>query len=241
MALTRTQRSATTSSGVAQTAAFESATFTPANDSLLVAIGLAVEESDSGMEGTDLTVSDSLGTLTWTSRAATVTSPLWSYGIRIWTAPVTTGASMTVSVDCGARSIQYYRLEVFDYTSNAGSVGTGASAIGSSAVGNGADSITLSAAPALASEVIAAVMTLNSAGTGSIDPAAGWTELNDVTAPNWSTFQTQARTGSTSTTVGWDDLLNGGTPFGGSVMAALEITEVGGGGGRRAMTLLGVG
>lgn len=73
-----------------------SGSFTPANDSLLV---LCVE-GDTALN-TALTVTVSGGSLTWTlrARADEATVPAGNGGhASIWTAPVTTGASMTITV-----------------------------------------------------------------------------------------------------------------------------------------------
>lgn len=227
MALTRTQRIASTSAATFGTGAYTSGSFTPSNNSLLVVVAFGITTTDGGMRGTDLTISDSVG-LTWTSQAATTASPAWSYGIRIWTAPVTTGTSMTVSVDCGAFSMEFYRLEVFDYTSDSGSPAAGGNAIGSDADGDGAASITLSATPASASHVIGACITGLGGASGTITSGSGFTEINEAVLTSWAVTETETRTGSTSTTVDWVDVLATGTGFGGSALAAFEIAEVSG-------------
>lgn len=244
MALTRTARIASTSGAGHGAGAYTSAAFTPSNNSLLVVIGMGITTTDGGFRGTDLTVTDSVG-LTWTSRAATTASPNWSYGVRIWTAPVTTGASMTVSIDAGAFSMEYYRLVIVDYTSTTTSAeATTNSIVGSDADGDGAATITLPSAPASASEVIAAAATaVTSGATGTVTVGTGWTELNDAYASGWMIFQTQTRTGSTSASVTWDDLCVTATPAG-AALAAYEIAEAsagGGGGVSFRLSLLGVG
>lgn len=228
---TRTSRIASSSAETFGTGAYTSASFTPNNNSLLVAIGFAIEETDTGLEGTSLTITDSAG-LTWTSRAATTTSPAWSYGIRIWTAPVTTGTSMTVSLDAGAFNVHQYRLVVVDYTSYDTGTPVGATAIGSDADGDGAASITLSASPLSDAEVIAACLTGVNAGSGSVTPGTGWTEIDDSATANWTVYQVQTRTSSTSTSVDWNDVLASGTPFGGATLAAIEIRHVPAAGGQ---------
>src|SRR3954463_1024322 len=97
--ITLTEQSSTSNFG---TGAFTTSSFTPANNSLLVVVAAQAALTYSGAEGTDLTITSSAG-LTWTSRVATsgVSAQAdWSYGARIWTAPVTNGQSMTVSIDC---------------------------------------------------------------------------------------------------------------------------------------------
>ncbi|MCE5292906.1 MAG: hypothetical protein LLG14_27235 [Nocardiaceae bacterium] len=225
MALTRTQRIASTSAATFGTGAYTTASFTPSNNSVLVVVCAAIQTADGGMEGTDLTITDSAG-LTWTAQVATTGSPAWSYGCRIWTAPVTTGVSMTVSVDCGAFSMEFYRVEVFDYTSDTGSAAVGGTATGTDADGDGAASITLSSTPATSSHVLAACMTGLGGASGTITSGSGFTEVNESVMTSWAVVETETRTGSTSTTVDWVDVLATGTGFGGSVLAAVEITEV---------------
>jgi hypothetical protein len=230
-ALTRTQEIASTSAGAFGTGAYTSAAFTPENSSLLTVVGCAISETDGGMEGTTLTIADSL-TLTWTSRAATTTSPAWSYGCRIWTTPITTGASMTVSLDAGATDVEFYRLEIFSYTTNTGgaTVTAGGNAIGSDADGDGAASITLSATPATSSHVIGVCLTGLGGASGTITSGSGFTQINEAVMTSWAVTETETRTSSTSTTVDWVDVLATGTGFGGATLAAFEIAETGGGG-----------
>jgi hypothetical protein len=248
MALTRTQEIASTSAGAFGTGAYTSASFTPENNCLLVCVAFAIQEADGGMEGTDLVISDSLGG-TWTSRAATTVSPAWSYGIRIWTRTVDTAAAMTVSVDTDASNfdMEFYRLEIFSYTTDLGggaTVTAGGSAVGSDADGDGAASITLSATPASSSHVIGACITGLGGASGTITSGAGFTQINEAVMASWAVCETETRTGSTSTTVDWVDVLATGTGFGGSSLAAFEIVETAGAGGDplpKHLMMMGVG
>lgn len=231
MALTSTQRIASTSGGAFGTGAYTSGAFTPSNSSRLVVWGWAIQEADGGMRGTDLVISDSLGG-SWTPHVLTTASPAWSYGIGAWSRAITTGASMTVSIDTDASNfdMEFYRLEIHDYTTNVGgaSVGIGATALGSDADGDGAASITLSGAPATSSIVIGACLTGLGSASGTITQGSGFTERLEAVMASWAVCQSQSRTGSTSTTVDWADVLATGTGFGGATLGALEITEVGG-------------
>lgn len=232
MSLVRTARINSTSGNAFGTGTYTSASFTPANNSLLVVIGQAQEQSDAGMEGTDITVANS-ASLTATLQVTSPNAPAgWSYGSRIWTMQVTTGASMTVSLDAGAHAVENYRLDIYEYTSDAGgTLGVGATATGTDADGNGAASITLSAAPATSSQVIGVVNNaLSSESGGSISEGAGWTQLIDVARADWWIFGLQVRGSSTSTAVDWADLNAGGGTSIGAVMMAIEITETIGGG-----------
>ena len=72
-----------------------SSSFTPANNSLLVVTVHAI----SADSATDPVVSVSGGSLTWTRQKRACTNDPLGMLVEIWTAPVSTGASMTVTVD----------------------------------------------------------------------------------------------------------------------------------------------
>lgn len=230
MALSRTNRLQESSGTAFGTGGFTTGSFTPANNSLLVVRISAISNANDALAGSDLTITDSVG-LTWTSRVISTTHPGWGYGTQIWTAPVTTGASMTITADAGAFNVHDYRVEVYEYTGHDTGSPVGATAVGNDADGDGAAAITLSATPASTSEVLAFCQTILGSGSGSVTPNAAWSELFDVTVAGWTTFQAQARSGSTSTSVDWDDVLASGAAGGGSELTALEIKESSGGGG----------
>jgi hypothetical protein len=177
--------------------------FTPADNSMLVAVHIGQFNSDSEAD-ISARMSVSGGGLTWTRRVyRNNTDTNYDTCITIFTAPVTTGASMTVTGTINtttptSRTWDKHLLQVFEVI---GAGGFGATAADS---GNdtGPKSITLSAAPAASSLVIAAVCSDDSAGAAT--PASGWTELRDVNGGTGMALQTQYRSGSTSQTVGWD-------------------------------------
>jgi hypothetical protein len=183
--------------------------------------------ADDGQRGTDLTITDSAG-LTWTSRAATTGSPAWSYGIRVWTAPVTTGVSMTVTVDCGAFTVYAYRIEAYDFTDYDTATPIGGTIVGTDPDGDGALALTLSAAPASSSIVMAHLATILNDADGTATEGSGWTELFDVSGGSFMVRETETRTGSTSDQVDWVDVLATGTAFGtgGATACAVEIRAV---------------
>lgn len=234
MALARTIRVQATSSVSHGTGSFVTGSFTPSDNSLLVVAVFYIAESDGASEGSIITLSG--GGLTWTSRAVSTTSAGWQYGSRIFSAPVTTGASMALTAGSGGLNVHRYRVVCVEYTGYDTSTPIGATAVGASATGDGAASITLSGAPASTSEVFAAALTaFNGASAFGIDPGADFTEQDDVGETSWAAFQTQYRTGSTSTTVAWADLSSGS--FGseaGSVLLAVEVKEGSGGGSTNA-------
>lgn len=225
MALSRTNRLQQSSSSGHGTGTFTTSSFTPANNSLLLVIAYASGANNDALQGSDITITDSAG-LTWTTRETTTTHPNYGYGIRAFTAPVTTGASMTLTLDAGAFDVHMWRVEVYEYTGHNAASPVGATAVGSDADGDDALTITLSASPASSSEVIAAVL-VALGGTGvSVTVGTGWTEIFDSAEAGWQNFQSQSRTGSTSTSVTWDDL-DTGAPADtlGAAALAVEIKE----------------
>jgi hypothetical protein len=82
--------------------------------------------------------------------------------------------------------------------------------------------LTLSAAPATTSEVIAGLFTYHDAGGNQTTAGTGWTALSDD-----NKYLTQVRGSSTSTDVLFDEA---GSSQGGSAAVALEIKEAGSGG-----------
>jgi len=137
---------------------------------------------------------------------------------------------MTVTLDCGARNIYFYFVHVVAYTGSNTSTPTGATATDSATVTNGAESLTLSAAPASDSEVIAARL-LEASGAGTVLAAegSGWTEVYDSSADDEYGLESQIRTGSTSTDVPWVDIQNGTATIARGVALALEIMAAAGG------------
>ncbi len=225
MALARTTKLQQRSAEAFGTGAFTTTAFTPDNDSLLVVAVRAQSDSNDGFTGASITMTPSAGSAT--ARLNSTTSPGWSYGTRIWTIPITSGASMTVQVDAGAANIYQYVVEVYQYTGhNASPIGATASA--TDADGDAAGAATLSGVPATDSEVIAfSQVALNGPGTPGTDVGTGWTEIYDASTSEWSLDQTQIRTASTSTSVAWADLSTSGGITAGAVLLAIEIKAAG--------------
>ena len=228
MSLGRTNHSLSPSSVGFGTGSFTTGNFTSVSSSLLVALVGFLEDSGSSDPSADLTVSDSAG-LTWTRRAYVGNAASWSCGIAIWTAPVTTGVSMTLTFDCGSRNVYLYLPHAVSYTVYNGSTPIGATAVGGSVGTDGAGSITLSGSPVSTSDVIAALFRdFSAAAASTVTHGTGWTELADYQdSSNSEGLQVQARSGSTSATVGWDDINAGGGTVAKSVGVAIEILAAG--------------
>lgn len=189
--------------------------FTPQSSSLLVAvIGYTIT---TGNPISDLTVSG--GSLTWTRRCSTngLASGYYS-GIELWTAPVSSAASMTITVSSSSASVTdgqtYVQAISFagaNSTQNGGSV---TAKLAGGGADSGTGSITLSSAPASGDATIAARFYVPA---GSTDPTAtagsGWNEAYDATAAGgggYGGLQTQTRTNSTSATVAWTEIRDQG-------------------------------
>ena len=228
MALARVNRHQQTSGNAFGAGAFTTTSFTPSDNTLLVCRISAVSQADDGLTANDLTITG--GGLTWTSRVSQTGPTGWAYAERVWTAPVSTGASMTIGADAGAFAIENYRVEVYEYSDyNTGSP-VGGIAVGTDADGNDAASITLSATPATTSEVLAfSTVVLNGAAGTFTTEGSGWTELFDTSRDGWWCFESQVRGSSTSTDVSWADLNTLDTLATGAAMVALEIKEADGG------------
>lgn len=205
------------------TSAQVSGSFIPRANSLLTVQAYAMEYEGTTDPSGDMTISG--GGLTWVPIANIGNGSSWAVGLRAWYAAVgSSPSSMTVSVDCGSRNIQFCVFTATDTTGYDTSDPIGATAIGggsgSTGLGNdGPISITLSAAPASDSVVLGFCgSTIDSYADSTIEPGTGWTEVID-----FGTFHVQKRTGSTSTSVGWDDIRGGTDIVQKSVAVAFEI------------------
>lgn len=211
-------------SGNFGTGVFTTTAFTPPSNSLLVVCVGAVENGGTTSLLTDLTLA-SAG-LTFTSRVeqgASVTS--FSTGVRVWTAPVTSGVSMTLDIDCGPRSIGMYGVSVCAYTGYDTTTPTGATGATFQDSGFAGPptpaSLTLSAAPDTSSEVLGvAGMDKSTAGA---TPGAAFTEIHDVSNSDWGGLESEVRASSTSTTVDWVDLRPGGGALFNYAIVGLEL------------------
>lgn len=204
---------------------YTTGSFTPPDNSLLVVVvGCGADPvSDAGYVLTG-------GGLTWTKRVSRAVDWISGDGgiVQIWTAPVTTGASMTLTVTHTSRFSHQMRVFPFAYTGYDTGSPTGVTASGQ--VTNTNLDITLSGAPAATSEVIAVAAIPSSSATAnsvtcSPDATAGFTERAEIQGTeSYLLHQVQTRTGSTSTAVGWDlGGSLGGSPYNVRFGVALEI------------------
>jgi hypothetical protein len=209
---------------------FTTGSFTPPANSILVAIVHAVGDGGAEDIDTNITIADSL-THTWTSRALGNIDSGWAAIARIYTAPNTPTTAFTITVDCGADNIHDYVVTVAAIESYDTGSPTGATASSNNdTTVDGSDTITLSATPASDSFVIAAISHVPTSGITGITHGTGWTELADNAVADWLGAQSQYRTGSTSTTVTWDDVYVGAGSGFRTCLCAVEIKAAAGGG-----------
>lgn len=208
-----------------------STSFTPTNNSLLVAVYGAWNDcgTSGSMDLAQVTIAG--GGLTWTEVDAIQSNAEGNCRshIKIWTAPVTTGASMAITIthptDRPSDPLGAL-LNVFDVTGydTTDPIGTQISGINV-----GADNVTLTLpqAPASDSIVLAyAGAIIASFGALVSTPGTGWSEQYDIYYETNDHLQTQTRTGSVSTSVSWDDIGTGPgvDPYGvTSIAGAFEI------------------
>jgi len=201
--------------------------FTPPDNSLLVVTAAARHNND---QATAIAITDSLGTLTWTRQ--TVKGSADSFiSIEQHTAPVATGASMTVTAST-ADGVGI-ALGVISYTGqDASPIGTKLEAFVAGTSG-GSGSATLGASPASTSEVVVGVGIVFPFGPVAT-PGAGWAELFDLQGGACG-LQVQWRGSSTSTSVAWSELLGHQQ----NSVVALEIKEAAAAGARSFGVVMG--
>jgi hypothetical protein len=231
MTLTRTAHTSTQARLPGSNPRVTTASFTPPNNSLLVVHGAAQKDNAAGTNPlTSLAIVNSAG-LTFTEQAARGdTASAFGTGIKIWTAPVTTGVSMTVGLNTSYTPLDVY-LSVVSYTGHDAGSPVGVLAAEEIAL-DGADSITLSGAPAATSEIIGGrTGCLDLTGTIAATPATGHTEVHDIAHDDESGLQVQVRdVGSTSTQFSWADVQSaGGGAFFTAHGVAIEIKDASGG------------
>ena len=213
--------------------------FTPSNNSLLVVFVCAVD----GGGAIDINAGTvSGGSLTWTQRlrqglrdnadASMISPPAPNAGYRtyleVWTAPVTTGASMTVTAsNANAVGESHIMQHVLEATGHDTSSPIGASIIGTTSAFNGAASVTLSGSPAATSVVVAGRYFNPYSADTTATPGSGWTEVYDNAdgdAGGYLSLQTQFKLNVGSTSVDWTDINVGDDAgFLKTIGAALEI------------------
>src|SRR5262245_17117300 len=184
MALTPTVRATANNATDAVGPDVTTASFTPSNNSLLVAVALS-QTNLSDVATTVISISG--GGLTWTNRANTPLSGGTNMCGAIWTAPVTTGASMTVTIT-GSNVVNdenygAVTVAVIEFTGYDTATPTGVSLAAVTGSRSGAYSPALSGTSAATSYVVVGgVVDFGTATKGS-----SWTEAYDGQAASGGT------------------------------------------------------
>lgn len=184
-----------------------SASFTPPDNSLLVVVAMAQSQWSGGASISNATISDT-ASLTWTSRVVQDNSGIFATDLRIWTAPVTTGVAMTVTIQkqIGDFDSQAWVLRPIAYSNYKVSSPTGVTGASGSGPTDGPWTPMLTGTPSANSEVLAVI-----AGTIAyyddvfVSAGAGWSEVFSRTQSGYYVLQAQARSGSTVDSVNWAD------------------------------------
>lgn len=201
--------------------------FTSVSSSLLVAIiGSATDAGDTAADYTVVTSG-----LTWTKRGAVDLNggPGYWTKIQIWTAPVTTGGSTTVSVN---HAVQFNTCQIHVVSYTGYDVASPAGATGTDTALEDVGTFNLSGSPASTSEVVAARFWVPTGGVSEqATPGTGWSELFDtssVGSEGWGGLESQARGSSTSASVDWIDTTVGGDAFSNIGLAVEFKADAGG-------------
>lgn len=230
MALARTNLlGQITNTGSFGTGNFTSSAFTPSSASLLVVAGGFIQNGSSTDPTSSFVISDS-GSHTWTEKVTAVVSPTsFPTLMKIWTAPITTGASTTVTLGTGGRTAAFYACSVVCYTGYDTGTPVGVSGTNSKSSGFTGPpdpiSITLSGAPATTSEVFGALCVDRDAANAT--PGATFTEIDDLmnSAGPWGGLETEVRAGSASTTADWANARGATGNIFNLVCGAIEIRQ----------------
>jgi hypothetical protein len=203
---------------------FVTPNFTPANNALLVAaVRCGTDAPGSGDAGFVTTG----GGWTWTKRVGRTITFDATNGLihQIWTAPVTTGASMAVTSTHTGINSYAFGIDVYAYTGYDTVTPVGGTASGDNT--GTSQSLTLSAAPDSLDDVLAFINVTANNGNGSdasATPGSSFLELFETNSPDsFEKWQTQARTGSVSDAVSWTTASSAGSPFDQRIFSAITI------------------
>ena len=195
-----------------ETSSLTTGSFTPADDSLLIIF--ASGQSD---DGDAPTISDSEG-LTWTRQANAEQSAYQDVG-AVWTTPITTGASMTVTIATTSNlsNVHVRGVTVTGYDTTT-PVGGAAAAMASGMTGS--QSLTMPSTSESNSLVIGMARGRDGAAT-DIDTGASWTQLDEDVA-NSAVSQIQYRVAAVSS-IPWAEVV--ATGYGAGALLGIEIQE----------------
>ncbi len=212
--------------------------FTPP-DNCILWIFTEILNNAAADPGSGSTPVDNLGAgaLTYTNRAYSHQNLTFSHSVTCWTAPVTTGALMAITLDDAAQAVYQYVITIAAQTSYDAAI-VGGNAVVTADVGDGAETLTLDAAPATA-DVTFAMTCIDDSGNAA-NPTMGtgsWFNVYDGVSNLGSNLN--YRTGSTSTSVPWTDVYTGAGAFDKGILLAI-VAKAGAGGPAPTPVLRGV-
>lgn len=235
MTLTRTSR-LTAQTGTPGTSAFTTTAFTPsANSILVVHLGFQTNGGTTGA-ATSVTMDaingggSSLG-LTWTREISIEHSlDAGNYDAIFWAPVGASPVSTRLVFDCGTFNIFTVCIAAVDYTGYDVASPIGVKASNTNMGTSGAQSITLSGAPAATSEIIGGrFANASSSQTNGATQGTGYTEIDDNAIFDTFGVQMQARpAGSTSTSFSWVNISTPSSPSADCLGVAMEIKEAAG-------------
>lgn len=191
-------------------------------------------------------IDDTGADLVWTKRTYKDLGNNGDYltGVAQFTAIANgTECTLTVSKTSGINA-ERWLVKPYSYTDYDTGSPIGVTMAQTANVTDGGWSGTLSGAPASTSEVHALIAGTLDSGDATYGAGTGWTELVENSFSAWQVAQVQVRTGSVSTAVLWDDVMEGAAYYGEPSAVAIEIKAAAGGGGpapSRNLLLLGCG
>lgn len=200
----------------AGTNSFATGSFTPPDNSLLVVLaGCDKDGSDANNNGNqtaNVSITDSAG-LSYTKRATGIGSAQTGGEAHIWTAPVGTAVSMTITLDHGVNTIAGYFIEVLAYIN-----GQYRQAASFEPTGTGAQNATFASAPYTTSDCYS----LACDGQGvSYTVGSGCILQRVDTLSGSTTYFSEQRDGVATTTMGWTV---GSFSANGASLAVIEIS-----------------
>jgi len=184
------------------TGTFVTSAFTPPSNSvMLVGINAML---DGGSSDESLTITVTGGGWTYNREVNVSSLVAYSQNLVIFAAEVATGASMQLTIDCGAIDVYVYGVSVvafegYDTGTPTGGIGT----VIDTASPDGAQSFTLDVAPST-DDYVFGIIGMDKESLGCT-PGSTFTEVHDLQSGAACGFESQQRTGSTSATVDWVD------------------------------------
>jgi len=202
-------------------ASFQTGSFTPPANSLLIVAVAMMGDGTSGNLGQP-TISG--GGLTYTFRGHARGDAFWSNRVNVFTAPVGgSPSSMTITVDDdNNQSIYNYAMVVLAYEGQDGTTPiAGWVDSGTVDIADGSHTLTLTATPTVDDESIIILSSDTEFSPAAPTPATDWTTLYDLAvASDGATLSVMTRPSSTSTSATVTDVYTaGGNFYKGSMMA----------------------